>query len=72
MIEDKDQKFRGAGDVVEYITEVSGIRYLVKRVYGKADCGCNKRQKKLNELIPFNPMKNYSETTIPLKDGQNS
>ena len=47
MIEDKNQQFRGAGDVVEYITEISGIKYLMKRVYGKQDCGCSERQKKL-------------------------
>ena len=31
MIEDKDQHLRGAGDVVEMITEILGIKYLTKR-----------------------------------------
>jgi hypothetical protein len=71
MIEDKDQQFRGAGDVVEYITEISGIKYLFKRVYGKQDCGCSERQRKLNEMIPFNPEKDFSDLVTRLKDEKN-
>lgn len=70
MIEDKDQQFRGAGDVVEYITEISGIKYLLKRIYGKNDCGCSKRQRKLNEMIPFNPYKDYTDHETRLKNGK--
>ncbi len=71
MIEDKDQQFRGAGDVVEYITEISGIKYLMKRVYGKQNCGCSERQKKLNEMIPFNPEMDFSDQVTRIKDGKN-
>jgi len=71
MIEDKNQQFRGAGDVVEYITEISGIKYLMKRVYGKQDCGCSERQKKLNEMIPFNPEVDFSDLVTRIKDGKN-
>jgi len=71
MIEDKNQQFRGAGDVVEYITEISGIKYLMKRVYGKQDCGCSERQKKLNEMIPFDPNKDYNDFMARINDEKN-
>ena len=71
MIEDKNQQFRGAGDVVEYITEISGIKYLMKRVYGKQDCGCSERQKKLNEMIPFDPNKDYNDLMARINDEKN-
>ena len=66
MMEDKDQHLRGAGDVVEKITEILGIKHLIKRVYGK--CNCNKRKDKLNNLIPFNPKTDYSESIEKIKD----
>tara|TARA_B100000768_G_scaffold139755_1_gene131113 strand:- start:306 stop:515 length:210 start_codon:yes stop_codon:yes gene_type:complete len=68
MIEDKNQQFRGAGDVVEYITEISGIKYLMKRVYGKQDCGCSERQKKLNKMVPFNPEIDFSDLAIRIEE----
>ena len=72
MIEDKNQQFRGAGDVVEYITEISGVKYLMKRIYGKQDCGCDGRKEKLNEMIPFNPKLHYTDSIRKIKNGKNS
>lgn len=72
MIEDKNQQFRGAGDVIEYITEISGIKYLMKRIYGKVDCGCGERQRKLNEMIPFNPKIHYTDSIRKIENGKNS
>ena len=43
---------RGAGDLVERVTEKTGIKSLVEKVTGK-DCGCAGRRDKLNKLIPF-------------------
>ena len=71
MFEDKNEQFRGAGDVVEWITEMSGIKYLVKRVYGKNDCGCSKRKQKLNEMIPFDPKNNFTETRTRINNEEN-
>ena len=70
MIEDKDQQIRGAGDVVEYITEISGIKTLFKRIYGKQDCGCGERQRKLNKMIPFDPYRDYTDSQTRLKNGK--
>ena len=42
---------RGLGDVVESITEATGIKKAVKFIAGE-DCGCDKRKDKLNKLFP--------------------
>lgn len=39
----------GLGDVVEKITEVTGIKKAVKFIAGE-DCGCDERKEKLNNL----------------------
>lgn len=43
---------RGLGDLVEVITEKTGIKKAVEKVTGK-DCGCGKRRDRLNKLLPF-------------------
>lgn len=40
------------GDLIERITHYTGIKWFVKRLFGK-DCGCDKRQEKLNEIELF-------------------
>jgi len=47
---DKDNSI-GIGDVVEKITEKTGVKKAVKFIAGD-DCGCNKRKEALN-AIPF-------------------
>lgn len=45
----------GLGDVVEKITEVTGIKKLVEHFTPEGkDCGCDKRKKQLNDLFPRN------------------
>jgi len=39
----------GLGDVVEAITEVTGIKKAVKFLAGE-DCGCDERKEKLNKM----------------------
>ena len=36
------------GDLVYYITYYTGIRWVVKKIWGE-DCGCEERQRKMNE-----------------------
>lgn len=36
------------GDIVYYITKYTGIRWVVKKIWGDR-CGCEERQRKLNE-----------------------
>ena len=37
------------GDIIERITYYSGIKFIVKKIWGDS-CGCDERQKKLNEI----------------------
>ena len=37
------------GDIIERITYYTGIKFLVKKIWG-VDCGCDERQKKLNDI----------------------
>ncbi len=50
-----DKQMRGMGDLVERITEKTGIKAVVDKVAEKTgkDCGCGKRRDKLNKAIPF-------------------
>ena len=47
----KSQKSEGLGDIVEKITEATGIKKAVKWLAGD-DCGCDERKEKLNNLFP--------------------
>jgi len=41
------------GDCIAIITKYTGIKWLVKKItkmIGIEDCGCDKRQEKLNEI----------------------
>lgn len=44
--EEEDEKIRGLGDLVARGLEKIGIRK-------KPGCGCHKRQKALNKMVPF-------------------
>ena len=41
-------KPRGLGDTIEKITEATGIKKVVKAIFGD-DCGCDERRDRLNE-----------------------
>ena len=45
------KEIRGLGDVINVITEATGIKALVKAVAGEF-CGCEERREKLNNLLP--------------------
>jgi len=50
-----DQPAKGLGDLVQLVTDATGISWLTKRIAkarGK-DCGCAARRDKLNKLAPF-------------------
>ena len=48
----QEQETKGLGDVVEKITEATGIKKAVKAFFGE-DCGCDGRRDYLNEKLPF-------------------
>jgi hypothetical protein len=46
------KKSEGLGDTVAKFTKATGIEALVKNTVGE-DCGCKRRQKKLNKMFPY-------------------
>ena len=46
------KKPQGLGDVVESITQATGIDKVAKAILGD-DCGCKERKEKLNKKFPF-------------------
>lgn len=53
---DPKQKSEGLGDTVAKVTNALGIDKLadkIAKMAGKEDCGCNRRRKKLNELVSY-------------------
>lgn len=43
---------KGLGDTIEKITEATGVKKVVKAIFGD-DCGCNERKEKLNDKFPY-------------------
>lgn len=50
---DVSQPSRGLGDTVAKLTHATGIDRLVKKITRGKDCGCKKRQNKLNQRHPY-------------------
>ena len=45
-------KSKGLGDTIEKFTSSTGIKTVVKAVFGK-DCGCDARQASWNKKFPY-------------------
>lgn len=55
------QRMQGLGDLIAKITHFFGIDILAKKVanlFGKEDCGCERRRRVLNKKIPFKKKSN--------------
>lgn len=50
IVEENTEEANGVGDVVADVLEVTGIKKVAKALLGE-DCGCEERQKKLNETF---------------------
>ena len=49
-------KSKGLGDTVAKITHFFGIDILAKKIaklFGKEDCGCERRRDTLNKKVPY-------------------
>ena len=58
-------KIKGVGDLVAIFTKYTGIKWVVKKIWGE-DCGCDERQEKLNKIFPINkPQSNIGYTSNP-------
>jgi hypothetical protein len=53
-----EKESKGLGDSVEKITKATGIKKVVEKFTPEGkDCGCDKRQERLNELFPYHKPK---------------
>ena len=53
---EETQESQGLGDTIAKVTNTLGLDKLAEEVaqaMGKSDCGCKKRQQRLNELFPY-------------------
>jgi len=50
----------GLGDVIEKVTEATGIKKAVKFLAGE-DCGCDQRKMKLNQMFRHNKIECLKE-----------
>lgn len=54
--QNQTQDSQGLGDTIAKVTNALGIDKLAEEVaqaMGKEDCGCKKRQQKLNDMFPY-------------------
>jgi len=52
----ENQESKGLGDTIAKMTNAVGLDKVaetVAKAMGKEDCGCNKRQQKLNDMFPY-------------------
>ena len=53
---DPKQKSQGLGDTIAKFTNFFGIDKLAEKIaklFGKKDCGCNRRREKLNNVVSY-------------------
>ena len=58
-------KSKGLGDTIEKITKATGIDKVAKAVLGD-DCGCDERKKKLNQMFPYNKVRQFTEDELKI------
>ena len=60
----EDQKSKGFGDTFEKIMIFTGIKRLVKWIYGDKDCGCDRRKDLWNKWFPYNDEETSCEEEV--------
>jgi hypothetical protein len=62
------EKSRGLGDSIAKFTHFFGLdrfaSWFAKKVLGLKDCGCSRRQSRLNKLFPYKKNKVYDRQSI--------
>ena len=56
---------KGLGDTISKITKATGIDKVAKAVLGD-DCGCDERKKKLNQMFPYNKVRQFTEDELKI------
>lgn len=60
----KIKRQKGLGDTVEFLTDVTGIKFAVEKAVEMGiieDCGCSERKEYLNKLMPYGSKGENSE-----------
>ena len=53
-----NEESRGLGDTIKKVTSATKLDKMAEKiaqVMGAKDCGCDKRQDKLNKMFPYTP-----------------
>jgi hypothetical protein len=61
-------KSEGLGDTIAKITSAARLDKLAEKIAeiaGAEDCGCKKRQAKLNKMFPYTPSKKITNSDNP-------
>ena len=61
----KMAKSKGLGDTISKITKATGIDKVAKAVLGD-DCGCSERATKLNQMFPYNKVRQFTEDELKI------
>ena len=67
---DPKEKSKGLGDTIAKITHATGIdkaAEAIAKAAGADDCGCNKRRKTLNEILPYTKKSELKQPHINTK-----
>ena len=59
------KRSKGIGDTISKITKATGIDKVAKAVLGD-DCGCDERKKKLNQMFPYNKVRQFTEDELKI------
>ena len=58
-------KSKGLGDSIEKALKATGIDKVAKKILGD-DCGCEERKKKLNQMFPYNNVRQFTEDELSI------
>jgi len=61
----KIMKDKGLGDSIEKVLKATGIDKVAKKVLGD-DCGCEERKNKLNQMFPYNKVRQFTEDELKI------
>ena len=56
-MKNKINRSEGLGDTIAKLAKFVGLDKIadkIAKLFGKEDCGCNRRREKLNKIVPYN------------------
>jgi predicted N-acyltransferase len=64
---------KGLGDTIATITHffrIDKLASILARWMGKEDCGCDRRRRKLNKIVPYKKTKGYEHILRRSESGE--